>query len=75
MIIGQKYKTVLYKRTTFKAIVTLIEKDPTTVSKEIKLHAQNHISSYVTTDEICPKLLKAPKASDFEIFIERKAGV
>ena len=50
----------LYKRMTFKAIAALIEKDPTTVSKEIKLHAQNHSNSYVTTDEICPKLLKAP---------------
>ena len=50
----------LYKRMTFKAIASLIEKDPTTVSKEVKLHAQNHTNSYVTTDEICPKLLKAP---------------
>lgn len=50
----------LYKRMTFKAIASLVEKDPTTVSKEVKLHAQNHTNSYVTTDEICPKLLKAP---------------
>lgn len=50
----------LYRRMTFKAIAALIEKDPTTVSKEVKLHAQNHTNSYVNTDEICPKLLKAP---------------
>ncbi|MFI3170640.1 MAG: helix-turn-helix domain-containing protein [Faecalibacterium sp.] len=50
----------LYKRMSFKAIAELIEKDPTTVSKEVKLHATAHRSSFVTTDDICPKLLKAP---------------
>lgn len=50
----------LYKRMTFKSIAALIEKDPTTVSKEIKQHGQNHTNSYVTTNEVCPKLLKAP---------------
>jgi IS30 family transposase len=50
----------LYKRMTFKAISALIEKDATTVSKEVKLHAQSHTNSFVTTDKICPKLQKAP---------------
>ena len=50
----------LYKGMTFKAIAALIEKDPTTVSKEIKLHAQNHRNGFVKTDEVCPKLMKAP---------------
>lgn len=50
----------LYKRMTFKAIAVLIEKDATTVSKEVKLHAQSHSNSYVNTGELCPKLLKAP---------------
>lgn len=50
----------LYKRMTFKAIAALIGKDPTTVSKEVKLHAQTHINSFVQTNEICPKLQKAP---------------
>lgn len=50
----------LYKRMTFKAIAALIEKDATTISKEVKLHAQSHMNKLVTNDEICPKLLKAP---------------
>lgn len=50
----------LYKQMTFKSIAKLIEKDSTTVSKEIKLHAKGHTNSFVTTDEVCPKLLKAP---------------
>lgn len=50
----------LYKHMTFKAISKLIEKDATTISKEIKLHAISHTNSFVNTDEICPKLLKAP---------------
>jgi len=65
----------LYKRMTFKAIASLIEKDPTTVSKEVKLHAQNHANSFVTNDEICPKLLKVPfvcngckQKSSYEMF-------
>jgi IS30 family transposase len=45
---------------TFKAISLLIEKDATTVSKEVKLHAQSHMNSFVNTDKICPKLQKAP---------------
>ncbi len=44
----------------FKAIGKCIDKDPTTVSKEVKLHAQSHRSGYVKTDDTCPKLLKAP---------------
>jgi IS30 family transposase len=45
---------------TFKAIGKLIGKDATTVSKEVKLHAQQHINSFTKTNEICCKLLKAP---------------
>lgn len=50
----------LEKSMTFKAIGRRIGKDPTTVSKEVKLHAQKHTNSFTKTDEICPKLLKAP---------------
>jgi len=50
----------LYKRMTFKAIANLIGKDPTTVSKEVKLHARAHTNSFVKLSEPCPKLLKAP---------------
>ena len=45
---------------TFKSIGKLLGKDPTTISKEIKLHAQAHSNSFVKTDEAYPKLLKAP---------------
>ena len=50
----------LSKGMPFKAIGKRIDKDPTTVSKEVKLHAQSHRSGYVKTDDTCPKLLKAP---------------
>ena len=50
----------LDKRMTFKDIAKLIGKDPTTVSKEVKLHAAPYTNSYSVSDEICPSLLKAP---------------
>ncbi len=50
----------LYKQMTFKSIARLIEKDATTISKEVKLHAQTHRNSFVKAEETCPKLLKAP---------------
>ena len=50
----------LYKKMTFKAIGKLIGKDPTTVSKEVKLHATNHKNGFVRKEEMCPQLLKAP---------------
>lgn len=50
----------LSKGMIFKAIASRIGKDPTTVSKEIKLHAQEYSNSFTKTDKICPKLLKAP---------------
>ena len=50
----------LSKSMTFKAIGKRIGKDQTTVSKEIRLHAQSYRNGFVKTDDICPKLLKAP---------------
>lgn len=50
----------LNKRMTFKAIAKRISKDPTTVSKEVKLHGQSYTNSFSKTDECCPLLLKAP---------------
>lgn len=50
----------LCKGMTFKAIAERIGKDPTTVSKEVKLHAATYESGYTKTKEMCPKLLKAP---------------
>ena len=50
----------LGKRMTFKAIGKLIEKDPTTVSYEIKHHRVEHRNSFVNTEEPCPHLLRAP---------------
>lgn len=50
----------LAKGMTFKAIGNRIGKNPTSISREVKLHAQMHKSGYTKTDEICPKLLKAP---------------
>ena len=50
----------LYKRMTFKAIAKRVGKDPTTISKEVKLHAQIHKNSFTLSEQTCPKLLKAP---------------
>lgn len=50
----------LGKRMSFKAIARLIQKDPTTVSYEVKHHRQEHRNSFTTKDEPCPSLLKAP---------------
>ena len=50
----------LNKGMTFKAIASRISKDPTTVSKEVKLHGKTHTNGYVKTDECCPKLMRAP---------------
>lgn len=50
----------LSKGMTFKAIAQRIEKDQTTVSKEVKLHGKVYTNGFTKTDECCPKLLKAP---------------
>ncbi len=50
----------LCKGMSFKAIGKRIAKDPTTVSKEVKLHAKAHDNGFTKTTECCPKLLKAP---------------
>lgn len=50
----------LNKGMTFKAIASRIGKDPTTVSKEVKLHGKLYSNSFTKTNECCPKLLKAP---------------
>ena len=50
----------LAKGMTFKAIANRIGKNQTTVSREVKAHAQSHSNGYTRTEEYCPKLLKAP---------------
>ena len=50
----------LYKGMSFKAIAKRIGKDPSTVSKEVKLHARTYESGFTKVKEICPLLLKAP---------------
>ena len=50
----------LYKKMTFKAIAKLIGKDPTTISKEVKLHSKIHKNGFTKCDGICPHLQKAP---------------
>jgi len=50
----------LSKGMTFKDIAKRIGKNQTTVSREVKLHQKTHINNFVRTDEVCPKLLKAP---------------
>lgn len=50
----------LYKGMSFKSIAKRIAKDPSTVSKEVKLHARTYNSGFTKTNETCPLLLKAP---------------
>ena len=50
----------LGKRMTFKAISQLVQKDPTTISYEIKHHRQEHRNSFTYDHKPCPLLLKAP---------------
>ena len=50
----------LSKGMTFKAVDHRIGKDPTTVSREVKLHALTHKDGFTKTGQSCPRLLKAP---------------
>lgn len=50
----------LSKGMTFKAIGERIGKNQTTISREVKIHMEPYINSFVRVDEVCPKLLKAP---------------
>lgn len=50
----------LNKRMSFKDIARLIEKDPTTISYEVKHHRMEHKSGFSSLDTPCPSLLKAP---------------
>ena len=50
----------LSKGMTFKSIWERIGKSQTTISREVKMHMETHTNSFVRTDEVCPKLLKAP---------------
>ena len=50
----------LSKGMTFKAIGERIGKSQTTISREVKIHMGPYTNSFVRTDEVCPKLLKAP---------------
>ncbi len=50
----------LSKGMTFKAIGERIGKNQTTISREVKIHMEAYTNSFVRTDEVCPKLLKAP---------------
>ncbi len=50
----------LAKGISFKDIGKRIGKSATTISREVKRHLQVHSNGYTKTDEVCPRLLKAP---------------
>lgn len=50
----------LNKGMTFKQIGQRVGKDPTTISKEVKLHGKIYENNFVRTNDCCPKLMKAP---------------
>ncbi|MDO4837100.1 MAG: IS30 family transposase [Clostridia bacterium] len=45
---------------TFKEIAWRIGKDPTTVSREVRKHAEVQQKRFTRTEETCPKLLRPP---------------
>lgn len=53
-------QSCLSKGMNFKAIAKRIRKEPTTISKEVKLHSKAQVNGFTKTDEVCPKLLKTP---------------
>ena len=60
---GEQRKEVeecLAKRMTFKAIGRFLEKDPTTISYEVKHHRTEHRNGFTKETGTCPRLLKAP---------------
>ena len=56
----QEIMNGLDKGLSFKAIALLVQKDPTTISYEVKRHRKEHRNAFVQTDELCPLLDKAP---------------
>ena len=54
----------LAKGMSFKDIGKRIEKSATTISREVKQHLQAHSNGYTKTDDVCPRLLKAPFVCD-----------
>ena len=50
----------LAKGMSFKDIGKRIEKSATTISREVKQHLQAHSNGHTKTDDVCPRLLKAP---------------
>lgn len=50
----------LCKGMHFKDIAKRIDKDQTTVSKEVKNHSKEHKSGFSTVEGVCPLLMKAP---------------
>lgn len=56
----QQIEECLQKQMTFKAIAKLIEKDPTTVSYEVKHHRVERRNGNTLFEDPCPALLKAP---------------
>ena len=56
----QEIMNGLDKGLSFKAIALLVQKNPTTISYEVKRHRKEHRNAFVQTDELCPLLDKAP---------------
>lgn len=56
----QEIMNGLDKGLSFKTIALLVQKDPTTISYEVKRHRKEHRNAFVQTDELCPLLDKAP---------------
>ena len=44
-------------------IALLVQKDPTTISYEVKRHRKEHRNAFVQTDELCPLLARHPSSA------------
>lgn len=59
----QEIMNELDRRLSFKAIALLVQKDPTTISYEVKRHRKEHRNAFVQTDELCPLLARHPSSA------------
>lgn len=50
----------LLRNTSFRAIAASVGKDPSTISKEVRRNATEHLNKFVTLKETCPNLSRAP---------------
>ena len=59
----QEIMNGLDKGLSFKAIALLVQKDPTTISYEVKRHRKEHRNAFVQTDNSAPCSTRRPSSA------------